>query len=80
MIEVSRIGPGRAFGELGLIYNQPRSATVVADGNLIATRLERSHYLELFAEFHTQKLFKVRPAARGIQPDVLCDLCRPRFV
>lgn len=59
LTEVSTLGPGRAFGELGLIYDQPRSATVVADGVLIATRLERHHYMELFADFHTQKLFKV---------------------
>ena len=59
LTEVSTLGPGRAFGELGLIYDQPRSATVVADGVLIATRLERYHYMELFADFHTQKLFKV---------------------
>lgn len=59
LTEVSTLGPGRAFGELGLIYDQPRSASVVADGVLVATRLDRKHYMELFADFHTNKLFKV---------------------
>lgn len=30
-VEVERLGPGGAFGELGLIDDQPRAATVVAE-------------------------------------------------
>lgn len=30
-VEVERLGPGGAFGEMGLIEDQPRAATVVAE-------------------------------------------------
>jgi CRP-like cAMP-binding protein len=30
-VEVERLGPGGAFGEMGLIEDEPRAATVVAD-------------------------------------------------
>ena len=41
---VARLGPGDFFGEMALLDGGPRSATVVADGELAAVRLSRSAF------------------------------------
>ncbi len=41
-----------------MIYDQPRSATVVADGNLIAAKISRDGYMSILADFHVRKLFQ----------------------
>jgi CRP-like cAMP-binding protein len=42
-----RLGPGDFFGEIAVLDGRPRSATVVADGNVTALRLTRSAFLTL---------------------------------
>jgi CRP/FNR family transcriptional regulator, cyclic AMP receptor protein len=43
-VEVSQFGPGDFFGEMSLIDNSPRSATVVADSALEALVLDRREF------------------------------------
>jgi CRP/FNR family transcriptional regulator, cyclic AMP receptor protein len=43
----ARLGPGDFFGELSVLDGGPRTATVVADGNLVALRLSRSVFLKM---------------------------------
>jgi CRP-like cAMP-binding protein len=46
---IARLGPGDFFGEMALLDGGPRSATVVADGDLTALRLSRSAFKKTIA-------------------------------
>src|SRR5947209_6303545 len=48
--EIRRMGPGESFGELALLSDKPRSATVTADEPTTAVLLDKSQFL---AELHT---------------------------
>lgn len=43
-IEVSHLGVSDYFGEIALVLNRPRAATVVARGNLKCVKLDRSRF------------------------------------
>ncbi|XP_074599806.1 protein kinase, cAMP-dependent, regulatory subunit type 1 [Brevipalpus obovatus] len=45
--EVSRLGPGDYFGEIALILDRPRAATVVAKGSLKCVKLDRATFERL---------------------------------
>lgn len=42
--------PGDHFGEIGIIYNCPRTATVISDGYSTFARLSKDNYKLLLAE------------------------------
>jgi CRP-like cAMP-binding protein len=44
---IARLGPGDFFGEMALLDGGPRSATVVADGAVVAVRLSRSAFRKI---------------------------------
>ncbi len=44
---IARLGPGDFFGEISLLDGGPRSATVVADGSVLAIRLMRGAFHKL---------------------------------
>jgi CRP-like cAMP-binding protein len=46
---LARLGPGDFFGEMALLDGGPRSATVVADGDVVALRLSRSAFRKMVA-------------------------------
>ena len=41
---IARLGPGEAFGELALLSDAPRAATIVADTDVLAMCLSRSGF------------------------------------
>lgn len=45
--EVSRLGPGKYFGEIALLLDRPRAATVVASGPLKCVKLDRARFERL---------------------------------
>jgi CRP-like cAMP-binding protein len=45
--KIATLGPGQYFGELALLDRQPRSATVVAETDLVLLVLEQRHFLGL---------------------------------
>ena len=49
-IILSMLGPGDFFGEMSLLDNQPRSATVIATENLELLIIWRSDFLQLLHE------------------------------
>src|SRR5205085_11585996 len=49
-IILSMIGPGEFFGEMSLIDNEPRSATVIAMEPLALVTIWRSDFLQILAE------------------------------
>jgi serine phosphatase RsbU (regulator of sigma subunit) len=48
---VARIGADQIIGELGVFSDQPRSATIVARGELTVARIEQSSLIALCAEY-----------------------------
>lgn len=55
---VARLTPGSFFGEVAVIDNEPRSATVVADTPVRALTIARWHFRSLLLE-HPQMAYKV---------------------
>jgi CRP-like cAMP-binding protein len=45
--KVATLGPGKYFGELALLDRQPRSASVVAETEMVLLVLEQRHFLGL---------------------------------
>lgn len=43
-IEVDTLGPGNYFGEIALLCNRPRVATVVAKGTLKCVKMDRARF------------------------------------
>lgn len=46
-VEVANLGPGDLFGEMSLLDGNRRSATVIADTNMIVTVFERREFIRL---------------------------------
>ena len=59
-VEVGRLGPSDYFGEVALILDRPRAATVTAKGPLKCVKLDRARYI--FTSMFTRCL----PALAGI--------------
>lgn len=57
IVVVRRLGPGNSFGEAGLIFDQPRSATIQAEGNVILASLPRDAYIRILSRYHIDKYF-----------------------
>ena len=51
-----RLGPGEFFGEIAVLDGMPRSATVVADGDVTVLRLTRSAFVKLLKRESTVAL------------------------
>lgn len=54
--KVSSVGPGGSFGELALMYNAARAATVIPATEARVLALDREAFQMLVAKAHTQKL------------------------
>ena len=50
-VRLARLGMNALIGEMGILADQPRSATVTADDATIALRIDRSVFMELLAQF-----------------------------
>jgi hypothetical protein len=57
-LTVAKLGAGMAFGEFGLIYDQPRSATVKASqGGAVLAVLQKADYQRILKSFHRENMF-----------------------
>lgn len=50
------LGPGTIFGELGILFNKPRSATVLAKTNVTLGVLSSSVYSYIFKDRELKKM------------------------
>lgn len=49
--EVARLGPGAFFGEMAVLNNEPRTASVVAIGDLRCLEFEKAAVLEVLTDY-----------------------------
>jgi small-conductance mechanosensitive channel/CRP-like cAMP-binding protein len=63
-VEVTRLGPGKYFGEMSLLTGEPRSATVVAAEDALLFELDRPTFAQLFDE---------EPALVGLLSEALAE-------
>ncbi|KAJ3294636.1 hypothetical protein HK104_003454 [Borealophlyctis nickersoniae] len=54
-VKVTDYGPGGSFGELALMYNAPRAATVVATGDCVLWALDRVTFRRILMENTSRK-------------------------
>jgi CRP/FNR family transcriptional regulator, cyclic AMP receptor protein len=47
VVEIARLGAGDLFGELSLLDGAPRSATVIADTDMVVTVFDRREFIRL---------------------------------
>jgi CRP-like cAMP-binding protein len=65
--ELGRLGPGESFGELSVIDQQPRTATVVADGPTTCLALASWDLLALLQRDHRLALNLLRSLAARLR-------------
>jgi len=49
-LAVARLGPGEAFGEMSLLDNEPRSATITAASDVLCLRIDRPAFTQVLEE------------------------------
>lgn len=55
-VEVTELGPGASFGELALLQNAPRAASIVCKERTILAVLKKEHFDSVLKEFEGRKL------------------------
>jgi CRP-like cAMP-binding protein len=71
---LGRLGPGEGFGELALLLNRPRTATVIARGPLSCLRLSTEHFRALVRD--PDRLLSVVSTLAARQADDMARLER----
>ena len=56
LIEIAQLSTGSSFGELALIKDQPRRATVVCTEDTYVMILNKEHYLRILGKYFAKKL------------------------
>eukprot|EP01038_Epipyxis_sp_PR26KG_P006283 gene6283-8651_t len=70
--QVSQIGEGKSFGELALLYNAPRQATVVSETAATLYSLDRETYKAIVARSAFSRSIEVKKALARVP--ILADL------
>ena len=64
-LRVANMGAGKSFGELALMYNTPRAATIKADEDCVLLRLDRVSYQKIVAFFKVRVGIRAEGQVRG---------------
>lgn len=59
---VSQLTEGASFGELALLYNSPRQATIRADSNAVVFSLDRETYKFIVAQSSSNRTLEIKKA------------------
>ena len=66
-VEVGRVRPPFTFGEIGLLLGQPRSASIVAAGEVYVLGFERAVFEQMFHEIPNFRLSVARGLAQRLE-------------
>jgi cAMP-dependent protein kinase regulator len=83
--EIGTAGPGEVFGELALLYDCPRSATVVADSDCLLFRASREIFRRIQASFvlanddTTRRLLKRTKLFEDLPDDIIREMATYLF-
>jgi len=66
-VQVGSIGPGTSFGELALMYNQPRAATIKAQGAVTLWSLSRTDFRGITTYQKMQRMNDYMDFLRGVE-------------
>lgn len=69
---VSQIGEGSSFGELALLYNAPRQATIRSDTSAVVFSLDRETYRFIIAQSSSNREKEIKKALKAVP--LLADL------
>jgi CRP-like cAMP-binding protein len=58
-VEVKTLGAGAAFGEMALIDNKPRAATIICKEDSDFAVLDKAHYIRILSEYFLCVRFNV---------------------
>lgn len=67
---ISHVGENAIVGEMGLVTGEPRSATILAESEVTALRLQKQVFLALMAEFPQMALSVTRLMVKRLQENV----------
>lgn len=65
--QLALLGPNALVGEMGILADQPRSATVTAQSATVALRISRAVFLELLAQFPQISIAVMRELALRLE-------------
>jgi CRP-like cAMP-binding protein len=66
-IKVAELGQNALVGEMGILAENPRSATIMADQTTTALRIDKRVFLELLAQFPQMSLAVMRELANRLE-------------
>ncbi|CAA9327862.1 MAG: cAMP-binding proteins - catabolite gene activator and regulatory subunit of cAMP-dependent protein kinases [uncultured Microvirga sp.] len=66
-IKVAELGKNALVGEMGILSDQPRSASIIASETTIALRLDKRVFLELLTQFPQMALAVMREIAKRLE-------------
>ena len=66
-LKVAEIGGGALVGEMGILSDNPRSATVQALGETAALRIDKRIFLELLTQFPQMAIAVMRELSRRLE-------------
>lgn len=66
-IKVAEMGANALVGEMGILSDTPRSATIVAKGTTVALRIDKRVFLELLTQFPQMSIAVMRELAKRLE-------------
>lgn len=66
-LKVAELGRNDLVGEMAILADTPRSATVTADGELTALRIDKRVFLELLSQFPQMSIAVMRELATRLE-------------
>jgi CRP-like cAMP-binding protein len=66
-ITVATMGKNDFFGEMGVLCDIPRTATVVAKSRVVALRISKEHFLQIVTDFPAVALEVIRELAHRLE-------------